>query len=471
MLPVTHALTKHLVDSGFQLFEPNTHLVAMPHFLPDTLDLMDGLLALGLSPKNIHLIGKQDSLVYEVQEELKKRGIDVMTYSEPKPGQYEDTLENIIPQFWQHVALQLGTKETQQKMIILDNGGILRHKLPHTLSSNHQLQKIAVEPIKEGVSTNIASKDIPVILPAASGLKHTFEPLLIANGAVNKVETQLQADSTGMEPCAVIGCGLIGNALVKALAKREGNVFVFDQQDNFEGLLPKENTIYKIPEHGTPENAILINNSIPPGGKNIYTCASLQDAVHNADRIFGCTGHDLFADKDIERFDFGDSPKRFMSISLGDIEFSSLLKWMVQKKGFSLYPSQGRNKKDCILQTPKGEMITVARQGFPVNFDGHEGSGTIEEMQLITGFLLGSIAQASMLLNAKHTESGHIMFSPSLQRFIMEEWLAEVNTVQNLYNPSLIEEIRTEPQWFNNNSGGTERTVIKDKHPTSPRIK
>lgn len=184
-------------------------------------------------------------------------------------------------------------------------------------------------------------------------------------------------------------------------------------------------------------------------------CESLQSVVQKADNIFGCTGKDIFAEEDIDRFDFGSSPKRFMSVSLGDVEFSSLLQWMAQQQATFTHPTSYKSEKPDITFSDKHKDITVARQGFPVNFNGREGSGSIEEMQLITGFLTGAVAQASQLAKAKGIPPETFMFSPELQHFIMEKWLEKVPEMNTLYSPGILREIRENPQhWLANHSGG-----------------
>ncbi len=488
-LPVTGEIAQYLRDQGFEGFDPDTHFVAMPHIMPDVVDWLSAMIELGIKPQNIHLIGKQYSQVDETRDKLIGMGIDVMEYTPTPVGQYYDTLLNVdLPKFWEHAQEKIKSTGNgkPRTVIVMDDGGRLLRSTPPQMISDPNIKIVGVEQTTNGFDVvSEHGHPIDIVIPAMSALKLEFEPPFIADAALRKLR-----DKLGMfhnRDVAVVGVGKIGGALCETLADNRNSVFVYDpavkisdgQLSDPQGLIPAGINVYAAPVGNEKKaNARLLRASNPPSRSNYYICDSLEHAVQSSNYVFGCTGKDIFRDIDLDKMRFQGPGKaiaetRFISVSSGDKEFQSLLKWITQQpEGFKHHgPDEKLGSRWDVTINHKGSKLRVAQQGFPINFDGKTCSGTPEEMQLISSFLLASIVQGYDYVNkypvkSQDDQKNLIMLSPTVQRRILMSWLDKVPSIQGLYKPERIEEIRNDPLWFATHSRQGEFVpVFRDDYP------
>lgn len=487
-LPVTAEIAQHLRDQGFEGFAPNTHIVAMPHVMPDVVDWMTALISLGMRPENIHLLGKQYSQVDVTREKLKKLGIDFVDYTPAAMGQYYETLqEKDLPKFWQHSLEKIdhSLKERgPQNVIVMDDGGRVLKSIPPQLADNPKVKVVGVEQTTNGF--DVAQEEghaIDIIIPAKSALKLECEAPFIADAAVRKLRDKLGIFRN--RDVAVIGIGNIGGSVASTLADNHNDVFVYDRAvrirdselDDPNHLLPPHVNIYEAPAPGCSKTgARLLRKGEPPTTQSYYICHSLEQAVQSSNYVFGCTGRDIFKGVDLDHMQFQGPNKqldetRFISVSSGDKEFLSLLRWIARQPEFLHHGAQEKSgSRWDVTINHNGSKLRVMQQGFPVNFDGKTCSGTPEEMQLISSFLLASIVQGYEYLRKYPVKSANdqknlIMLSPDVQRKILFTWLDKVPSIQGIFRPERIEEIRSDAEWFARHSHGEFCPVFKDDYP------
>ncbi len=488
-LPVTAEIAQRLRDEGFRGFSSNTHLVAMPHVMPDVVDWISALIELGMPPQNIHILGKQYSQVNDTRDRLKQMGIDFVDYTPAKLGEYYETLKGTdLPKFWGHSLKQVQRtlhEQGPQNILVMDDGGRLLQSIPSELTIDPNIKIIGIEQTTNGVNVVRAEGHaIDIVIPAMSALKTEFEPPFIADASLRKLKDKLGACRN--RDVAVIGLGTIGKALSQTLAENQNTLFIYDTAISISDgelvdgkhLLPRNVNVYSAPEAGYPKSeARLLRGSSPPSNINYYVCKGLGQAVQNANYVFGCTGCDIFRDIDLDSFSFrGPNKKidetRFISASSGDKEFLSLLKWIAQQPDrMHCDDTSKRGSRWDVTVNKKGSKLRVVQQGFPINFDGKTPSGSCEEMQLISSLLLASIVQAHEYLqrypvlsasNQRHL----LMFSPAMQREILQTWIDKVPGVRRFFCSEKIQTILNDPEWFTRNSQGTFCPVFTSDLPT-----
>ena len=104
---------------------------------------------------------------------------------------------------------------------------------------------------------------------------------------------------------------------------------------------------------------------------------------------------------------------------------------------------------DVVFSTERGE-ITVARGGFPANFDGSGESVQKDDIQMTRALLLAAVLQATYA-----GESGHVrtMLEPEFQRFIVSHWIELQSHRLHWFDSGLIDKFK-DLEWIEQNSGG-----------------
>lgn|GEM_PF-3263776 len=487
-LPVTGEIAQYLKEQGFVGFSPNSHLVAMPHLMPDVVDWISALIELGMPANHIHVLGKQYSQVDATCEKLRKLGVDVVEYTPAPIGGYYQTLQEVdLPKLWQHSLKEIAhaAHKAPQDVIVMDDGGRLLQSIPPELSANPNIRVMGVEQTTNGYEVvRDEGHKIDIVIPAKSALKLEYESPFVADAAIRKLRDKLGIFRR--RDVAVVGIGNIGASVASTLADNHNNVFIYDTAvqetdgkiDDPKHLLPPQINIYRAPPPGRPvSEATLLRKGEPQTDANYYICSSLEQAVQSSNYVFGCTGRDIFKGIDLENMQFQGPGKkldetRFISVSSGDKEFQSLLKWISEKPVFNHQGTQGKDATRWdVTANHNGSKLRVVQQGFPVNFDGKTCSGTPEEMQLISSFLLASIVQGYEYMKKYPVKSTNdqkdlIMLSPEVQRKILNTWLEGVPGVRGLFDPQRLEAVSKDTEWFAQHSLGQFCPVFHCDYPT-----
>jgi hypothetical protein len=488
-LPVTAEIAQYLKEQGFKAFSSHTHLVAMPHLMPDVIDWISALIKLGLPADHIHLLAKQYSQVDATRDKLRNLGVDVMDYTAAPVGGYYETLDNIdLPKFWRRsmsAITKAQTSSPKQDVLVMDDGGRLLHSIPPELTADKNIRIAGVEQTTNGYE--VAREEghkIDIIIPARSALKLECEAPFIADAAIRKLRDKLGIFKN--RDVAVIGIGNIGSSVASTLADNHNNVFIFDNAVHIKKnkvvdpkhLLPPHVNIYSAPDAANPHaKPKMLRKGAPPANSSYFICRSLEQAVQHSNYVFGCTGRDIFKDTDLDHLQFQGAKKkldetRFISVSSGDKEFRSLLQWVSNQAVFTHQSADGKKATRWdVTANHHGSRLRIVQQGFPVNFDGKTCSGTPEEMQLVSCLLLASIVQGYEYLQKYPVKSANdhknlIMFSPPVQKKIFNAWMDGVPNVRSIFNPERLEEIAHDEEWFRKHSAGEFCPVFDCDYPT-----
>jgi len=269
------------------------------------------------------------------------------------------------------------------------------------------------------------SSSIPIIEVASSAAKKYIEAPMIREATFAKLEASIFRQKTDAT-FGVIGLGNIGAAIASGLLARKKNVAIFDKDAG--RLLPNLGTA---------------------------VCGNAKEVFESSDVVFGCTGSDITEDADWWQQLRG--KKLFVSCSSQDREFASILR-AVDHTG------PVRPLHDVVVPLKHGE-ITVARGGFPANFDGSCESVPRADIQMTRGLLLAAVLQA---LSAAHRASGREKLDSESQRFIVSRWIERQPHRLAWYEPGLLERFK-DLDWIEKNSGAirNEACVAADANGSS----
>jgi len=359
-------------------------LVAVQHLLETTGSLFESLIALGLPPRNIFVLGKLYSASKSVQQRLRSLGVNVFENGIPERfGSYCDQFTIDVKRLWGEV-LDRGVLDRVDRIVILDDGGYAITQTPKSVLS--LLPVHAVEQTMSGIEfTKNNCPLVPIVDVASSAAKTLLEPKLIWDA----VQARIASAITDAPSFGVVGLGNIGSAVAVALSKSNRPVFLFDKEDR------------KIPSLSTP-----------------IFCGDVSQVFQNASVIFGCTGSDFLEG---ESWWGGlEGQKTLISCSSHDQEFRAVLR--------QARPAHVRNLSHLFatvkVATGNGEL-SVLRGGFPINFDGSIESVKAMDIQLTRGLLLAGTLQA--ISNAGNGHIGREPLSPTSQKRVVSCWFKSGN--------------------------------------------
>jgi NAD binding domain of 6-phosphogluconate dehydrogenase len=354
----------------------NIWIIGFQHLLETTGSMIESLCELGVDPKKIFLQGKLYSSNNSVVNRLRELGIYVHPGSNYNtPGNFKVSAKRDIEILWEKVSSLL--TYDQQKIIILDDGGICRQNFPRKLYKKHFV--CSVEQTTSGL---FEETFVPIINIAKTQTKSIYEAPMIANAVLDRAFTQLPLFFPANTKVAVIGTGNIGAAMVKALQNNKFSTFVFDKNSSM------------LTEY--PEN-IRLKNTI--------------NALEKCDVVFGCTGRDIIPEPLYEKIKFMPAKKTFLfSCSSGDIEFQYLL---------SKCSSNNKHILDNMF-VKTAPHLQIMRGGFPINFDNSPESVPSSDIQLTRCLLLAGIFQAT--LAPRMDPNSKVMLDQTWQNFINNMW-------------------------------------------------
>lgn len=385
-------------------------IVAVQHLLESTGSLLQALIALGVPPHRIHILGKHYSSNRQVIDALRAEGINVYPSTDTHPpGQYGSTFRADVSGMWTNVEA-IYTKDRPALVIVLDDGGRCIEAIPDRLTQSCRV--VGIEQTTSGV--RITNNRMDVIQVATSAAKKLLEPPLIANAVFDKVTAYLPSSERAAR-CGVIGLGNIGKSIALGLIAMGHEVFGADKDSALHGGVP-----------------------------GVIWCKDANAVLSNAEYIFGCTGEDVFSGE--PSTGIGPGTKTLLSVSSEDVEFNSLLRTIGQRDDFS-------PRQDVSITLPSA-VLRIVKGGFPVNFDGTRTSVASEAIQLTRGLLLGGVVQAALL--HKHGErigaTSNLMLDPVLQQFVVSMWYSVYRDAVPL--PEGLTEKFLDAAWIAANSQG-----------------
>ena len=351
-------------------------VVCAQHLLASTASLIDTLVALGVTPQNILICGKSYSTSAAVATALRQRGITVRsTDTSGRVVGFQRVFQDEIDKLWA-LAVRQKLFERCNHVVILDDGGHCIDRAPNAPAIRQKL--VAVEQTTAGIRRLALGLTIPVINVAQAAAKTILESPLICEVVLTKARPYL---TQGLR-VGVVGVGNIGTALVGLLMRHSYSVTCYDQIGVSAVTAP----------------------TVPVGCWR----PSLELLLRDSDTVFGCTGTDAFGTDWCGALQHD---LTLISCSSEDLEFRSLINHL---------GIVGGGLTDDIVVNVNNDVarLTIARGGFPVNFDGSIESVPSNDIQLTRGLLFGGIIQAL----TPGLPPGISMLSPSLQRYVVRSW-------------------------------------------------
>lgn len=413
-MPVVDAVVQDALQRFDDPFK-GTRIIYIQHSFPTSIYVMDSLLRLGATPRNIFVMGKSYSECPGVAKEIKKRGI----YYQDCPSQA------LLGGFKTSFARGLGGLFTKcledlkdvERFIIVDHGGHGIEFMPPEIFQNFPV--VGIEKTTGGLfSPSVQGIPFPIIDMARCAAKKFLESPIIAEEIVDKVSPFIPIKERKII-CGIVGYGAIGKALTEKLLAMGHQVMVYDHDP------AKLNNLGK---------AIAMPN--------------LSVLLANSTYILGCTGHDITASTDLFRVTNGD--KTIISCSSGDEEVISLLQLM-QK----IYNGKvSKNPLGDITHTNEmGSKVKILQGGFPINFDRQSEASKPEDIQITRALSVGSVLHAAELFQKKHimdAGGGIYKLSSRTQKIIAKEFQ---KSQPIRYSSALFEKFDNE-DWIKENSGG-----------------
>jgi len=401
----------------------NTIFIGVQHILETTVTLFDSLIAIGIKPENMYFSGKCYSTSPEIEQQVRKRGINLMPSNKPEePGEYQKYCTKGITKMWELCVEEISQKRVDM-IIILDEGGRCLETMPEFIGLNYRVA--AIEQTRGGLySEAVALLPFPLIEVASSAVKKILEPPLIAEAILNRFKLLLG----GLNPpqntiFGIVGNGAIGYGLCRYILSQGYKVVVYDQNENaFENIV--EVTFFRL--------------------------SSIESVISSANIIFGCTGKDITEGIDV--LSIVKKEKRFISCTSEDKEFKSLLRLMSSKHAVAV-----DTLSDIVCLSHNDSKIIVAQGGFPFNFDRKPWNVPARDIEVTQGLLLGACIQA-MTSATKPVSDGKTInkgsrqsLNPFIQSFVALHWLKKRNIEKHAAQKT---EAFANIEWIKKNSGG-----------------
>lgn len=343
-----------VVDEILMQFLPDeledTFILACQHLLLDAYLLLHSMKKIGLSAKNVAIMGKCYSNSPTVIQKIKQEGFDVFV---PSPSfdshlSFDQQFRNQIIDFL-NIQLKKRDFSTFKRVIILDDGGELISIVNELFPDLQNV--IGVEQTSSGFSKlKIENLKFPVINVARSKSKLNVESPIIARIVLERLEIFLNSKKLIPINWLILGNGPIGRSIYNKLLMRNINADIYDS-----------------------------NISLSHIKKN-----KLKYHISKSDVILGCTGltsinqsqHLLLKNDCV-----------LASASSSDREFDA-----------AYLRRLSHRTDDCHVDLHVNG-IYLLNSGFPINFFGEEQSMPLYERQFVMALLISAICQTNKNLN------------------------------------------------------------------------
>jgi len=363
LLNMPYRATQELVEKfqkiGFQ-FPEGTYVVGNHHLLFSTIRLAQALITLGIAPQNIHLIGKCYSTSQDVVNELRAMGANITDTEAPPLGQFAVHQKKCVNVFWQDVQAKM-VLSPPTGVIMFDDGHQSIEQLPKALL---QYPIIGAEVTINGVYSPVYAKQINMVELARSAAKTKFDGPTVLQSSLDGIHHSLGNFELLGKTVGIIGVGNIGKCVKEFCLNKGATVHTYD---------------VKTTDDGEKLDAVAL----------LPLC----------DIIIGTTGQDVFSENNtiVPIQDLNFKPGQlFLSFSSKDVEFNSLLKAMTNFK---------TDENNILAGDINSVNVSIAKRGFPLNFDGTPTNMPITLDQRYAAVYLVSMIQCAMILRAGMTKS------------------------------------------------------------------
>lgn len=411
-------ILEKLIDQALMIKQfslRDTAIVYIHHPLKTSVNLINSMLCLDATPKNIFVLGKKYSECETVVQQIIQYGVHYQPCSAQLGlGQYKYSFTRDINLLWEKASNNI--EDNIRNLLILDHGGYAASFIPVPILKRYNV--VGVEKTTAGLFKfrDQGLPPFPIISVADCATKKILESPLIAEAIVNKLLTLIPKNPERIT-CGIIGFGAIGKAIATKLLSMNYKVIIYDS-------------------HAPPSRTL----------EGTFT-AELDKLVGLSDYIFGCTGQESI--KNIEAFIHSKKDKTLISCSSEDKEFLPLLK-AIQRKNNTLVQDPFAEIR---YATDQGATIRILKGGFPINFDHSGESVSPRDIQLTRALVLTSILQAVQFFDKKNllNKAGIYALDAKTQQFLANEWLKTQLVVR--YPQEVIRNFQN-LEWIIKNSGG-----------------
>lgn len=363
-LPLLKYTAKQFPSISFE----NTLIICVQHLLPTTYTLFTLLFKMGLSPKNLAVLGKCYSTDPLVFEQLQAEGVNVCPSSSffdshiSYDQMYDQNVDRFLQKILNHYDLLV-----YEQVIILDDGGHLLEGV-HRFGIRHP-RLIGIEQTSAGYNrTKEIGLNFPIINLARAWSKLKYETPMIMNSCLSKLKSYMDQSATRNSRVLVLGKGNLGELVCNALRDRF-KLLVFDRDQT----------------------------------KSSITEQQLPASISNANIIIGCTGTVSLSEK---MHPYIKPSTVLVSISSSDREFNAV---SLRK----CVPQELNCHRDLLING-----IHLLNCGFPINFSSDYSAVDPDEYQFTRSLILACLAQAR---SAQHRTPGYHDLNSEIQEKIVEE--------------------------------------------------
>jgi S-adenosylhomocysteine hydrolase len=365
-----------LLESTDRFVKPadwsNTLIIACQHLLESNFLYFEKLVASGLSPKNLFMIGKSYSTCDSVMDDFRALGAYVAPSSNrfDSHQSFNQQFHADIAVFFEHIASQV-CFTTFDKVLIMDDGAEL------LLYAHQHIQDLGnfagVEQTSSGFhKLNTIEVRFPIVNVARSQAKLMLESPFIAEAVIQNFDHYLTELDLHPTSILIAGSGYIGNNIYEQLKDR----FTVQRYD-----IDKD--------------------------KSDFDHTELDAMLPNFDVILSCAGTTVFLPDDYQYFKCG---VILGSASSSDVEFSAVHLRQLAEPTSDVHA-------DIRVPGPNG-MIHLFNAGFPLNFDGSRQLIPLHKIQLTEALLYTALC----LARTGVYPAGITDFDEEIQSILIEEF-------------------------------------------------
>lgn len=348
-------------------------IVACQHLLGTQLALVDELIARGLPPQNLFLIGKSYSTNPRVCDAFRTRGVRVSPLSDAYDSHiaFDNQFSVAATEFLEETIAEIRRLKLERVIVLDVGGGLLSMAEP--MMRAFSIPAIGIEQTSSGHRFLRAwTLNFPLIDVARSRAKE-WEAVFLAELTSVRMRQYIDQASLQTPRILIVGQGIVGRRLKEVL------------QPNYE--------VRSYDRHDSKS----------------YRKGSLIDHIKDVDIVIGATGETVLRAND---FSNRGQDLHLISLSSSDREFDA-----VELR--RTLPKTSDPHRDCVLG-----RVRLLNSGFPLNFDGSEVSLPPHRAQLVVSMILLAIYQASQ----EALQHGLVELQSSIQQLVLEEFNRLANT-------------------------------------------
>jgi len=421
-LEVTRALLNCARDARFD-FGEDTAIVAVQHMLLQTVDLLHAVMAMGVKPKNMFVLGKVYSNNSLVMRTLRDLGVTVLDTTVPEPGEFHCSFQRDVNTLWQVAAERLAERRIK-RIIVLDDGGVCIVSVPPEI-----LRRYTVCGVEQTTRGMVLFEETPppfaVIAWARAGVKLEIAGPIFSQFLIEKVDREFLSASLLKGRVGIIGLGSIGRGVANLLSRQGKQIFFYDPNTDVHVPASLRNTITRL--------------------------QTLEELMLHCDCVLGCSGRNPFKDQ----WPLNHRPGiRLLSGSSGDQEFGPIIRDLKQKPHFNVVS----NTWDIVSESGPSGPIHIAYLGYPYSFVSRAPEAVSTRIvQVDSCGLLAALIQARLLLElceiGAEQNRGIHRVAPRAQRFVYGRWTKTMKdrlidiTDRYGYDPDLLSAAERD-DWF-----------------------